>query len=124
MATWADVGVVAGNAISIEEHRQPGTLRADRHLKPTTAAPVRLTVADRRRALAGLDPAARRLAVRVVDAYGDWDEASLTLVRAFARSAARIEQLEATGAEPAEIRREVRLAAGLARALDLEGKSP
>ena len=101
-----------------------GTLRADRHLKPTTAAPVRLTVADRRRALAGLDPAARRLAVRVVDAYGDWDEASLTLVRAFARSAARIEQLEATGAEPAEIRREVRLAAGVARALDLEGKSP
>ena len=49
-------GSGGSNAIPIEEHRQRGTLRADRHLKPTTAAPVRLTVADRRRALAGLDP--------------------------------------------------------------------
>jgi hypothetical protein len=117
-------GSGGSNAISIEAHRLRGTLRGDRHLGPTPAAPARLSDAARRRALAGLDPAARRVAVRLVDMYGDWDEASLTLVRAFARSAARIEQLEAEHAEPAEIRRKVRLAAGLARALDLEGKSP
>ncbi len=116
-------GSGGANAIPIQTHLLRGTLRGDRHLGLTTTAPARLSVADRRRALAGLDSAARRLAGRVVDAYGDWDEASLTLVRAFARSAARIEQLEAAGADPPEIRREVRLCAGLARALSLEEKT-
>ena len=108
-------GSGGSNAIPIEVHCLRGTLRGDRHLAPTTSAPDVLSGAARRRTLAGLDREARRVAARVLDEYGDWDEASLTLVRAFARSVARIEQLEATGAEPAEIRREVRLAAGLAR---------
>jgi hypothetical protein len=103
--------------VSVEEHLLRGTFRADRHVRPTAAAPAVISAADRRRALGGLEPAARAVAARMLDAYGDWTEPGLVALRAFARTAARLERLHAEGGDAAEIRREERLLLGLMKAL-------
>ncbi len=112
-------GSGGANAIPIEEHRFRATYRADRHARPIAPAPVPLSAADRRWALAGLEPKARRLAARLVDDYGDWTTLGLQAVRALARSAVRLEQLEAAG-NTEEVRREVRTFGALVRAFDAE----
>jgi hypothetical protein len=84
------------------------------HLMKPAPAPVPLAAADRRRTLEGLDSAARRVAARVLDNYGDWTELGLHTVRALARSAVRLEALEAAG-NIEETRREIRTYGALVR---------
>ena len=114
-------GSGGANALSFEAHQQRGTFRADRHAALTAAAPapVPVSAADRRRTLDGLEPPARRVATRVLDDYGDWSTLALQTVRALARSAVRLEALEAAG-DVEEVRREVRTYGALLRAFAAE----
>jgi hypothetical protein len=108
----------------LAEHQRRGTVQPVRRLRdpaPSSPPPAPLSAADRRRTLAGLPPEARRIATSLLDAFGDWHAAALSLLRAYALSAARLRALE--DAEPvdlAEVRRETRCYLSLLKALDLE----
>ena len=113
------------NKLSIEEHLARGSYRADRHAERLRAALSgnRATIAprDRRRALRGLNPEARRIATRLLDTFGDWDEAGLQTLRSYARSCERIEQIHSGGeVDMRALHRELRVNLHLLRALNLE----
>lgn len=107
------------NALSLADHLHRGTFRADRHLPKSASSPQPLSPEDRRRTLHGLTPAERRIVERLLEAYEDWDAGSLLLLRHFARSTARLEELTDDG----ERRRELRVNVMLLRALNLEHTS-
>lgn len=97
-----------------------GTFRADRH-GPVTGESPPVSVADRRRTLDGLAGEARRVAARLLDEYADFDQVSLSLVRAFAQSCGRLSTLHTdTGVDIKAVHRELRIAIQLARTLRVE----
>lgn len=111
------------NRLPIEQHELRGTLRPARHLTPAPPRPEVITVADRRRALRGLDPAARRIAAGLLARFGGWDEAALATLRTYALSCARVSALEhAAGADGRALHREIRINLNLLRALNLEAQ--
>jgi len=111
------------NRLPIEQHELRGTLRPARHLAPAPLRPEAITVADRRRALRGLNPVARRIAAGLVSRYGGWDEAALATLRSYALSCARAQALEhAAGADSRALHREIRINLGLLKALNLEAQ--
>lgn len=114
-------GHPAWNRLSVAEHLQRGTYRADRHGKRTDEAPsAPLSAADKRRALQGLEPDARRIAGRVLDEFQDWHAAAIQTLRAYAVAAAQLDRLQADPtANPREVRAQIRSVVSLYRALDL-----
>jgi hypothetical protein len=117
-------GLVGRPPLPLEVHRQRGTVQPVRHLRDPAATPSPppvISPAERRRALAGLPPEARRIATALLDQYGDWHAAALSVLRAYALSTARLRVLErAEPVDVAELRRETRCHLSLLRALDLE----
>lgn len=110
------------NRVSIAEHLARGTYRPGRHAGRTDPPEVRLTPGDRRRLLEGLPPEARRVAVGLLDQYGDWDSSSLSTLRSYAMSCARLRELEAApGDDTRQLHREIRANVSLARLLNFEG---
>ena len=85
------------NRLTVEQHAYRGTLRRDRHFPPTASAPVldQVSPADRRRVLRGLRGEARRVALRLLAEYADWDTVRLLALRSFALSCERLRELEA-----------------------------
>jgi len=106
------------NVIPVAEHVRRGTYRADRHNKRDEAPSVPLSATERRRALVGLGPEARRLAAGLLDAFEDWHPAALTTLRLWAQSAERLTAMT----DDAERRRETRTYLSLLTALDLGAK--
>jgi hypothetical protein len=95
------------NRLSADEHRLRGTFRKDRHAGIDGQARPDLrpvSLGERRRVLAGLEPAARRLAVELLDTFSGWDPSSLQTLRLYVQSSVRLEAI----ADPAERRRETR----------------
>ena len=110
-------GSGGANAIDISEHLARGTFRPARHagrVDPAPAAPV--STADRRRTLHGLSPAARRMAIALIDDYSGWHSATLFVLRQFVECCARLERISGD----AERRREQRAALALLKCLELE----
>ncbi len=117
-------GSGGANRLPVDLHLQRGTFRPDRHVvedRPIVSTPPaeRASGAPRRRTLAGLSGVARRIAVGLLDTYGQWDEASLRTLRSYAKSSQRLEEFEAAG-NAAEVRREARINLALLKALGLE----
>jgi len=111
------------NKLSPAEHVVRGNFRASRHAGRTTPPPVPIDATTRRRALHGLPRAARALAGEILDRCGNWDAASLSVLRSYALSAARLHALEqATPADTSAIFRETRHYLRLATALRLEAR--
>lgn len=110
------------NRLSAEAHVFAGTFRRDRHgVRGASPAPAEeLAPADRRRTLAGLSPAARRLAVRLLDRLEGWTPASLAVLRSYVLSRERLDALEAIGQPSAELYKELRACLALGKALGLE----
>jgi len=102
--------------MSAAEHWARGSWRADRHAGKAEAPAAPLTAAQRRRVLAGLAPTARRIVTDLLDAYGDWDESALFVLRQFAESCVRLEAIT----DDTERRREQRANLALLKALRLE----
>ena len=107
---------VPWNKLTVAEHLQRGTYRADRHAGKTRAAETSATEAQRRRVLTGLSPAARRIAADLLEAYADWDEGSLFTLRQYVESCARLDGIT----DDTERRREQRANLALLKALRLE----
>ena len=128
------------NRLSAEEHRRRENSRIDRHADETLEAPnpsnnsaqrfdtngdpidERLTVSEarRRETLAGLPPAARRIAENALDTFWDWPAEALAMLRSYALCCHRIALLES--AEPvdrAAVRTETLTAQRLRLALKL-----
>jgi hypothetical protein len=82
----------------------------------TIPPPAPLSAADRRRTLADLAPEGRCIAAGLLDAYDGCDAASLTMLRLFAESAARLMAL----ADDVERRREMRTYLALLKSLELD----
>jgi hypothetical protein len=111
------------NRRSLEEHLRFGTYRPDRHAHLKEAQPPAPPVApaDRRRTLAGLSPAARRVAARLLAEYGGWTAAKLEVLRAYSLSCSRLEMLQQTPTDDSRaLHREIRANLNLLRALNLE----
>lgn len=104
------------NVLSPAEHWQRGSYRADRHAGKAEAPGAPVSAAQRRRVLAGLAPEGRRIAADLLDAYSDWDEASLFTLRQYVESCVRLEGIT----DDAERRREQRANLQLLKALRLE----
>src|SRR5687767_13943103 len=107
------------NAISLEEHVARGTFSATRHghLKPRST-PVPVSLADRRRVLRSLPAEGHELAKRVMDAYGNWDPASLEILPSYCLSCLRLRHLEQAGPLK-DAHREARLNLQLLKAMNL-----
>ena len=106
------------NKISIEEHLARGTYRQDRHGPRDSDRVVMVTRAERQRVLKGLTPGARVVASRLLASYGNWNAAMFEVLRAYALSCDRLEQLQAVGTSPA-LHSEVRTNLALLRTLGL-----
>ena len=104
------------NRLSPEDHALRGTRARHRH----PVAELAVSQADRRRAVAELDGTARRVVAQLLGSHDGWDAASLTTLRAYGLSCARMERLQtATEASPT-LAREVRINLSLLRELNLE----
>jgi hypothetical protein len=116
-------GSGGANALSVAAHQARGTYRADRHahlVQATAVAPV--SPPDRKRTLAGLPTAARRLAVSLMESHGPWTAASLETLRAYVLSCARLEGLQQdAGEDTRALHREVRTNLQLLKTLELKG---
>jgi hypothetical protein len=110
------------NRVSLEAHLLRGSFRPDRHAGLMEAPPPRrLSAADRRRTLAGLEGTARRLVLHLLAEYGGWHAAKLEVLRNFALSSARLEALQETPSDDARgLHREIRANLNLLKALNLE----
>jgi hypothetical protein len=110
------------NRRSLEEHRLRGSYRPDRHRHLTEAPPVAiLSASDRRRALAGLQGPARKLALRLLGEYSGWTAAKLEVLRSYVLSCARLGVLEKASSDDARaLHREVRCNLNLLKALGFE----
>jgi hypothetical protein len=109
------------NKISIAEHLARGTFRPGRHGGKTDPPALPVSPADRRRLLDGLRPEARRVAAGLLGEYADWDSSSLSTLRSYAMSCARLRDLEAApGDDTRQLHREIRANVSLARLLNLE----
>lgn len=109
------------NRLTAAEHVSRGTFRRSRHAAPAASPAPAISAADRRRALCGLSPAARRMATRLLECYGDWDVAGLTTLRSYVLSVERLTPLEAAGVASPALSRAVRASLALLNALHLEG---
>ena len=118
------------NKLEIAELNRRGTFRPGRH--GAKAPQVEAQPAEglrpgevpfalgKRRALAGLTGVARRVASGLIDDFGNWDDSAIQSLRAYSRSCARIEVLEAAEqVDLAELRREIATNLSLLRALEL-----
>jgi hypothetical protein len=109
------------NRLSLEEHLKRGTYTRSRHghLKEEPAVP--LTPAVRRRTLRGLTGDARASVLCVLDEYTGWNAPALVTLRQWALAVMRIDALTAQGEyDREELRRELRMAVALFRALNLK----
>jgi hypothetical protein len=107
------------NRLSVEQHRLQGTFRADRHGSRREGESAPVSAGDRRRTLQGLPPLARRVALALLEAFDGWSAADLLTLRAYALSAARLEELQTAGPSR-ELHRELRAHLSLLKALNLE----
>jgi hypothetical protein len=109
-----------------------GSFRPDRHSHllerasgATPASPARVSTWLRRAALRGLSRTARRIAVSLLESYGDWDGAAVETLRQYALSCERLEALQAsTETDVRTLHRETRINLQLLKALDLEPRGP
>lgn len=112
------------NKLPVEEHIRRNSFRPQRHLHLLSSPrpPVRqITAADRRRTLAGLPPGARRQAAALLDAFDGWDSATLSTLRAFVLSVARVEALQAAATVDVRmLHRELRIVVMLHKSLNVE----
>src|SRR5262245_37856824 len=85
--------------LDVEELQRRGTYRNDRHGDEPAGRVMgtAMTAAARQRVLKGLPAPAKAIVELVLDEYdGDWDRLGLIVLRAFASSVARLEQLQAS----------------------------
>jgi len=103
--------------LTAAEHLRRNSYRADRH-------GPKVPVDDRGRLLHGLPPAAAAIAGALFDAF-DWNPAMLIVLRAFALSCDRAEQLQS--AHPVNVARlhdELRVLVDLLHVLNLDAYEP
>ena len=109
------------NRLTVDEHRQRGTLRPARHLTVIASQPAATaTEGEKTAALKGLSAAARTLAHKVLAQYSGWDAAGLQTLRSYALSVERLRALESAGGTTPALEREVKINLQLLRALNLE----
>ena len=112
------------NARTLQEHQLAGTYRKDKHghlLAAATPPPQPVSLAARRRVLAGLPDHARRVAVALLDEYGNWTASQLETLKAYSLSCDRLNALQVGGEADADaIHRETRCCLSLLTALKLE----
>jgi|SRR5581483_1296504 len=107
------------NRLTAEEHIVRGTFRRDRHgPQPTPPPAPPVSGADRRRLLRGLSAEARRIVIALLESYDGWDASSLSTLRAYGQSCARVVSLEAVGGP--DLHRELRVNVMLRKSLGLE----
>jgi hypothetical protein len=109
------------NRVSVEDHLLRANFHPHRHGGPSAAPPVPVSAADRRFALQGLPPVARRLANRLINQHSDATALDLEHVQNFVLCAARVREMQATetGSSPA-LARELRNYERLSKLLTLE----
>ena len=113
------IGSGGANRKPVEMHVLHGTFRADRHTRPAAVnLSLALTRTQRRRLMDGLTDDAKLIVRSMLETFGDWDQASLDLLRALAVSLSRLREYEAAGNDD-DRRRETRTALSLRRALQL-----
>jgi len=106
------------NRLPVALHLAKGTYRPDRDRRVLPSATDPVSVADRRRVLAGLPPEARRVVGGLLDAFDGWHAGSLATLRQYGISCARLAEF---GDDDEERRREIRVNVQLLKALDLDG---
>jgi hypothetical protein len=94
-----------------------GTYKPSRHARREDGPSAAVSEADRRRVLEDLPKDGRRIAVDLLDQYGDWDAAGLHTLRLYCLSCVALTALT----DPDERRKETRINLQLLKALALDG---